>query len=297
MKTTLASASQAGILAPVRACGRSLTFRLRPETDPAPTLKKLRVGFAIDWGVVGLGEPLLRALRREVAGLRTFPALAGPAAPVPSTQQAFWVFLRGDDRSAIFERSQALLDLTGDVLALEDAMDTFKYADDRDLSGYLDGTANPTGEEGIAAALVASGQGLAGSSFVAVQRWVHDLRSFKARPQAERDAIIGRRLDNNDEIEDAPESAHVKRSEQESYDPPAFMMRRSMPWATVRELGLEFIAFGSSLDPFERMMRRMAGLDDGIVDALFKFSRPVTGGYYWCPSVAAGRLDLGALGL
>jgi len=297
MNAAVASASQPGILAPIRACGRSLTFRLQPEADPTPTLEALRAGFGVDRGVVGLGEPLLRALRRKIPGLRTFPALSGAAAPVPSTQQALWVFLCGDDRSTIFERSQALLRLTGDILALEDAMDTFKYADDRDLTGYLDGTANPKGEEGIAAALVASGQGLAGSSFVAVQRWVHDLRSFQAYPQAERDAIIGRRQDTNDEIEDAPESAHVKRSEQESYDPPAFMMRRSMPWATARELGLEFIAYGSSLDAFERMMRRMAGLDDGIVDALFKFSRPVTGGYYWCPPVAAGRLDLRALRL
>lgn len=61
--------------------------------------------------------------------------------------------------------------------------------------------------------------------------------------------------------------------------------------------GSSFVAYGKSLDPFERVMRRMAGLDDGIVDALFTFSRPVTGAYYWCPPVATGKLDLRALGL
>ena len=109
--------------------------------------------------------------------------------------------------------------------------------------------------------------------------------------------MMGRDLESNDELDDAPPSAHVKRTAQEDYDPPAFMWRRSMPWAGAGKEGFEFIAYGESLDRFERVMRRMAGLDDGIVDALFTFSRPVTGAYYWCPPVAAGRLDLRALGL
>jgi putative iron-dependent peroxidase len=87
----------------------------------------------------------------------------------------------------------------------------------------------------------------------------------------------------------------VKRTAQESFDPPAFMVRRSMPWAGAQEEGLEFVAFVAALDGFERMMRRMAGLEDGIVDGLFTFSRAVTGGYYWCPPARGGRLDLSAL--
>jgi putative iron-dependent peroxidase len=69
-----------------------------------------------------------------------------------------------------------------------------------------------------------------------------------------------------------------------------------MPWAGVDHEGLEFVSFVSSLDAFDRMMRRMAGCDDGIVDGLFSFSRPVTGGFYWCPPTARGRLDLSFLG-
>jgi porphyrinogen peroxidase len=90
--------------------------------------------------------------------------------------------------------------------------------------------------------------------------------------------VIGRRADTNEEISDAPAFAHVKRSAQESYDPPAFMFRRSMPWASGDEEGLLFIAFVESLDRFERMMRRMVGLDDGIVDGVFTFSRATSGG-------------------
>ncbi len=69
-----------------------------------------------------------------------------------------------------------------------------------------------------------------------------------------------------------------------------------MPWAEDGQAGLVFLAFGHSLDAFEALMRRMAGLEDGIVDALFRFSRPLAGGYYWCPPLRGGRLDLTALG-
>jgi putative iron-dependent peroxidase len=53
-----------------------------------------------------------------------------------------------------------------------------------------------------------------------------------------------------------------------------------------------FVAFGYSFDAFEAQMRRMAGLDDGIIDACFRFSRPMTGGYYWCPPIAGGCIVL-----
>ncbi len=112
-----------------------------------------------------------------------------------------------------------------------------------------------------------------GSSFVAVQRWVHDLKRFWSFSAAQRDAVIGRRADTNEEIADAPAFAHVKRTAQESYTPPAFMLRRSMPWATADEQGLLFISYVESLNRFEVMMRRMVGLDDGVVDGLFGFSR------------------------
>lgn len=289
--------SQPGILAPLSALGRSLTFRLAPETRPHAALGRLWDGFVPDWGVVGLGEPLIRALHGEVTGLRSFPAFSGPACAVPSTQQALWILLRGEDRGAIFDISERIKSFVEGTFVLEDALDTFKYAGGRDLTGYEDGTENPRGDAAVAAALVAAGDGLAGSSFVAVQRWVHDLHHFRSFSPDGRDAVVGRRADTNAEIEEAPESAHVKRSAQESFDPPAFMVRRSMPWATAFEQGLEFIAYVDSPDRFERMLRRMAGLDDGIVDALFTFSRPVTGGYYWCPPVAGGRLDFRRLGL
>lgn len=291
------SLSQSGILAAPLPVGRSLVFRIAPGADVSAALKKLGKGFSTSWGVMGVGEPLVRALGRKIPGLRAFPEIAAPAGRIPSTQQALWLFLRNRDRTAIFDRTMEIRSLVAGAFVLEDAMDTFLYAGGKDLSGYEDGTENPRRAAAIAAALISSGKGLAGSSFVAVQRWAHDLQRFQSLPRTQRDAIIGRRADTNAEIATAPASAHVKRTAQESYDPPVFMVRRSMPWAAAHEQGLEFIAYVESLDRFERVLRRMAGLDDGIVDGLFTFSRPLTGGYYWCPPVTRGRLNLSCLGL
>jgi len=290
-------AAQPSILSAPRALGRSVTLRLLAETDPRPALKRLRETWVPAWGIVGLGEPLVRALGATVPGLRPFPAMAGAACGVASTQQALWIRVGADDRSAAFDRSEQMLVLLESAFAPDEPLDVFLYAGGRDLTGYEDGTENPKEQAAIDATLVTAGAGLRHSSFVAVQKWVHDLRRFRTHPVERRNAIFGRRVDTNEEIDDAPESAHIKRTAQEDFDPPAFMVRRSMPWATGHEQGIEFVAFGESLDRYERALRRMVGHDDGIVDALFTFSHPVTGGYYWCPPVAGGRLDLTLLGL
>ena len=114
------------------------------------------------------------------------------------------------------------------------------------------------------------------------------------------DAFIhgsGRDLTGYEELEHAPESAHVKRTAQESFDPEAFVVRRSMPWAEGRDCGLLFTAFGCSFDAFEAQFRRMLGVEDGTMDALFTFTRPLTGAYFWCPPVKGKKLDLSLLGL
>jgi len=289
--------AQPGILAPLPVLGRSLSFRIAPDSDLHRAIAALRDGFQLDWGVAGIAEPVARALGSTVPGLRVFPALAGPGTSIPSTQAALWFFLRAVEPGALFDVTERIVALLAGAFELDDALDTFKYAGGRDLTGYEDGTENPTGDAAIAATFASGTAGFAGSSFAAVQRWVHDLARFRSHAQAQRDAIVGRRLDTNAEIDDAPPSAHVKRAAQESFDPPAFMTRRSMPWSTARAHGLEFIAFGERLDRYERVLRRMAGLEDGITDALFSFSRPLRGGYYWCPPVARGRLDLSQLGL
>jgi putative iron-dependent peroxidase len=287
---------QPAVLKPLPPLGRKLTFRLVPGVDPRAPLSRLASELDLARAVVGIGEPLVRALGRTIAGLRPFPALAGAAGGMPSTQQALWVSLNGADRGELFDATQAVVALLGGAFVLDDALDVFFYGSGRDLTGYEDGTENPKGDDAVEAAVVSGGE-LRGSCFVAVQRWSHDLAKFRSFDAKTRDDVIGRAIADNEELEDAPETAHVKRTAQESFTPAAFMLRRSMPWATARDQGLEFIAYVANLDAFEKMLARMAGLEDGIVDALFTFSRPLTGGYYWVPPVVNGRLDLSAVGI
>jgi porphyrinogen peroxidase len=290
--------AQPHILSPIPTVGRVVTFRIAPEADLVAAIKRIREHYSPETGVVGIGEPLVRALKAEVPGLRTFPAMSGPACSVPSTQQALCFLLRGKDRGIVFDQMRELRKLVADAFLLEDVNDTFTYHGGRDLTRFEDGTENPKKAAAVEAAVVADGEHMRGSSFVVVQRWVHDLNRFEGYDPHRRDRIMGRSAETNEELDDAPPASHIKRSEQESFEPPAFMVRRSMPWAGAEKEGLEFIAFVESLDRFEVVMRRMAGLEDGVIDNLFLFSRPVTGGYYWCPPIdAGGRLNLAQLGL
>ncbi len=295
------STTQPGILAPVPRLARHLFFALKPETG-AETARAALLALAelLDGEacVVGLGGGLLAAISGEIDGLHAFPVYETAIASIPATPAALWCWLRGDDRGELLHRTRALEQALAPALFLDHAIDAFQYGDSRDLTGYEDGTENPEGEEALAAAVVAGhGPGLDGGSFAAVQQWVHDLDRFAAMGGERQDMTFGRRKSDNEEIDDAPESAHVKRTAQESFDPEAFVLRRSMPWADAREAGLVFVAFGHSLDAFEALLRRMVGAEDGIGDALFSFTRPISGAYFWCPPMREGRLDLSALGL
>jgi putative iron-dependent peroxidase len=283
--------AQPGILAPVPSFARHLLLRC-PE-DPAVGRSGLgRVAIDLDV-VVGLGP----SLAGGIAGMRPFPALAGPGVAIPSTPFDAWLWLRGEDRGELVHRTRHLLETLEAAFEVEDVVDAFRWREGRDLTGYEDGTENPVGDAAVFAAVVGGrGAGLDGSSFAALQRWEHDLDAFEDRSPGARDRVIGRRIADNVEIADAPPSAHVKRTAQESFSPPAFLVRRSMPWADPDGEGLMFLAFGASLDAYEAQLRRMLGLEDGIVDALFSFTHPRTGSTFWCPPVRDGRLDLRAVG-
>ena len=281
------STPQAGILLPLPPLARYLAFNLEPGTDVSAGLAALQDIIDGERTVAGIGLAPLGALGRKVAGLKPFPPLSGPGVDIPSTPFALWLWLRGDDRGELLHRARHIEYALAPVFSLADSWDAFKHDGGRDLSGYEDGTENPEGDDALAAAIAADG-----SSFVAVQRWIHNFSLFEAMQPEERDHCIGRRRSDNEELDDAPESAHVKRTAQESFTPEAFLVRRSMPWAEGRDAGLMFVAFGHSVDAFQAQLRRMVGLEDGIVDALFRFTRPVSGAYFWCPGMKNGRLKL-----
>lgn len=300
---------QPGIAADVPSAGRYLFFSLTEGASAealGAALRRLAPQVDGTTAVAGLGPQVAQSLGRQVPGQREFPSFEGAAVSVPRTPTALWLWLRSTDttdRGDLVLAAQAFETALAPVLRLDRVIDGFRHGrgpngHGRDLTGYEDGTENPDGDAAEAAAFVrGQGEGLDGSSFVAVQQWVHDFAAFQALPPERQDDVMGRRRVDNEELEDAPESAHVKRTAQEDFDPEAFVLRRSMPWAQGSKAGLMFVAFGCSHDAYEAQMRRMAGLDDGITDALFTISHPVNGAYFWCPPLREGGLDLRRLGL
>jgi len=290
--------AQPGILAPVPRHARYLTFVLKQGARPHSELRALAAIADGKACVVGIGALLAFALQKKIDGLRPFPHYKSEGVEVPSTPAALWCWLRGDDRGEILLRARAIEKILAPAFEMGGSIDAFKYGRGLDLTGYEDGTENPKGKKAVAAAIVSDKRpGIGGASFVAVQQWVHDLDRFAAMAQTQQDDAIGRRRRDNKELTAAPASAHVKRTAQESFTPEAFVWRRSMPWADATQAGLVFVAFGRSLAAFDAQLKRMAGAEDGISDALFTFTRPVTGAYYWCPPVRKGRIDLRAIGV
>lgn len=291
------SVSQPGILLPVPAHSRYMEFGAVNDLDPAVGLEFLASRVVAEDVVIGIGPGLVQKLGRSIDGLRSFPSLSGPGCEVPSTQAEIWCWIRGDDRGVITHTGRSLTRGLEPAFRCDRLVDGFFYDGGRDLTGYMDGTENPKGDEAVVTAITeGAGEGLDGGSFVGVQQWRHDLDHFNAMPQPEQDNVFGRRRSDDEEFDEAPPSAHVKRAAQESFDPEAFMVRRSMPWTDASGEGLVFVAFGASLYAFDAVLRRMVGEEDGIIDNLFRFTHPVSGSYFWCPPVKDGRLDLSALG-
>ncbi len=300
--------SQAGILAPLPSSGRYIFFSIAGDTQALRSaLARLQTMVDGRSAVVGMGPQLMAALGCEISCLREFPALQGTEFSTPSTPEALCIWLRGPGRGEVLTQTRELLKALRPAFAVRHIVDSFLHqlgesGHGRDLTGYEDGTENPQDEDASAAALCADlSDGLNGGSCWVLQKWEHDFSTFERMATHEQDNAMGRRRSDNEELEDAPESAHVKRTAQEDFEPEAFLVRRSMPWWSVSpqaedHCGLMFSAFGHRFDAFEAQMHRMLGLDDGISDALFKFSKPLTGCYLWCPPMRDGKLDLRQLG-
>ena len=290
--------TQAGILADVPKMARFLSFSIDSSDDIADALKALVDICDPAETVIGIGKSLVDSLNKNIPGLQIFPALSASGIDIPSTPCALWLWLRGNDAGELFHRSRHIENAIAPAFTLNDVVDSFMYGDSRDLSGYIDGTENPEGDEAIKAAIVNNmGAGFDGGSFVAVQQWLHDFDLFDTMNPHEQDDVFGRHIADNEEFDEAPVSAHVKRTAQESFTPEAFMLRRSMPWKEGMSAGLMFIAFGKSFDAYDAILKRMIGLEDGITDALFEFTHPVSGTYFWCPPIKDSKVDMSALGI
>lgn len=278
------SFEQTGILQDVPQHARFLSFTRKPDADVCAALRALLPLVDGEQLVLGLGASLVRLFGGQIAGLREFSGVAGSRVAPPVTPADLWCWCRAEQRGELVHQLRHIQRVLAGAFELQDAVDAFKYDKGRDLTGFEDGTENPQQEAARTTAIVqGQGVGLDGGSFVAVQQWLHHFDRFEILSESQQDDLIGRHRRDNQEFDTAPASAHVKRTAQESFTPPAFVLRRSMPWTQRDQAGLHFVAFATSFAAFEAQLRRMVGAEDGIVDGLFQFSQPLSGSYFWCP--------------
>lgn len=241
--------------------------------------------------VLAMGSSLLGTLATAEmpAGARPFTEIEGPDVEgarrtAPATQDDLLVWFASDapDRNLASAR-RARAELAG-LAELREETPGFRYFEHLDLTGFEDGTENPTGEERVSVAVLADGPG-AGGSFVLAQRWVHDLAGFEHLGVAEQERVIGRTREGSVELDPLPEHCHVERVVLEGeLGEERQIFRRSFPYGDTSELGLFFLAFAADPTVLSDMLHRMFGLVDGHYDRLTGFSRAVSGAYYVAPA-------------
>ncbi|HET6508103.1 MAG TPA: Dyp-type peroxidase [Baekduia sp.] len=246
--------------------------------------------------VVGIGSALWDRLspRRRPADLRPFPEVRGPVHTAPSTPGDLLFHLRAEREDMTFELERQLLDLLGDVTTVVDETVGFRYFDARDLLGFVDGTANPTGADLPGAALIGDGDDpdFAGGSYVVVQKYLHDLDAWGALSTERQEAIMGRTKSDNIEIDDdgAPRLSHKSLATiDDGAGGELDILRDNMPFGRpgAGEFGTYFIGYSGRLWVTERMIERMfVGAPPGAYDQLLDFSTAVTGATFFVPTAS-----------
>jgi putative iron-dependent peroxidase len=218
--------------------------------------------------------------------------LVGPDGFVmPATQHDAWAWISGGDRTAVFDNSRAVLAGVESAAGLAREVTGWLYHHDRDLTGFIDGTENPSLLEAPAVATVPAGQAGAGSSIVLHQLWRHDTAAWESIGQHGQELAMGRTKPDSVELppDQMPPSAHVARTSFEIDGEEQDIFRRNVGFGGVTEHGTVFVGFARDQWRLEEMLRRMVGLPDGIRCELTRYLTPFTGAYYVVPTVEALR--------
>ena len=246
--------------------------------------------------VVGIGSALWdRTYQgRRPAGLHPFVPLDGGKHQAPATAGDLLFHLRADRADACFELSHQLLRRLDGLVDCVEEVHGFRYWDERDLLGFVDGTESPSiFEEASVAALVEDQDPhFAGGSYVIVQKYLHDLQAWDALPVEQQELVIGRRKLSDIEIPDdaKPTNSHVALNSISDADGNDLaIVRDNLPFgnAGAGEFGTYFIGYAADPAITERMLHNMfIGDPAGNYDRILDFSRAVTGCLFFVPPAA-----------
>jgi porphyrinogen peroxidase len=243
--------------------------------------------------VTGIGHRLWDRLGGEPrpAGLHEFREFRAPGRHAVSTPGDLLFHIRAARMDLCYELASQIMFRAARALTVVDEVHGFRYFDNRDVIGFVDGTENPAGAAARRSVLIgAEDSEFEGGSYVMVQKYLHDLNGWNALPTEEQENIIGRyKLSDVEQPDDVkPSSAHnALTTILDAEGDEVQIVRDNMPFGTPGrgEYGTYFIGYSRSPDPTEQMMRNMfIGSPEGNYDRLLDFSTAVTGGLFFVPS-------------
>jgi putative iron-dependent peroxidase len=282
---------QTGIFALGNLSHAYLEFDLHDQADQSATVA----------AVADLGEPrttmggvnLVAGFRPElwhaVAPEHSPDGLVGFASPVvgsdgysmPATQHDLVLWIAGSSYDVVFDASIGVIAALHPLAGLAEETVSWSYHRDLDLTGFVDGTENPSLAAAPGQILIPDGAPGAGGSVLLLQKWLHDSVAWTALPVAAQERAIGRTKLDSTELDPRPDSSHVARTDQDDY---GHIFRRNTPFGSVLEHGTMFVGFSAAQRPLAAMLESMAGLQ-GPRDELTRYTTAVSGSYYFVPSI------------
>lgn len=242
---------------------------------------------------VGIGADFWKrvttaSLPRE---LHPFREIRGSVHTAIATPGDLLFHIRAERSDFCFEFERLLLAALGDSVVVADEVTGFRYFDSRDLLGFVDGTANPTGSDLVASANVGDEDpDHAGGSYVVVQKYLHDLKAWSALSTDAQEKVIGRTKSDNVELDDVQHGQKAHKTLATIVDDDGVehdILRDNMPFGRPGqgEFGTYFIGYSRALWVTERMLERMfVGDPPGSYDRILDFSKAVTGTTFFVPT-------------
>ena len=288
------AAPQTGIFALGTMSHAYLELDLRPDAAPGEliglvaSLREPRTTI----GGVNLVAGFRPELWASIASDACPPGLSGFTEPVvgadgytlPATQHDVVVWLAGAAYDLVFDVSTGVVSALAGLATLSHEMVGWPYHLDRDLTGFEDGTENPTLVEATSAAIIEAGAPGEGGSVLLLQQWEHDVDRWSALSVAEQEAAMGRRKGSGEELDPKPVTSHIARTDQDVFGK---IFRRNVGYGTLTRHGTIFVGFSRDRDRLDAMLDSMCARQGGGRDRLTDFTHPLTGAYYFVPSSEA----------
>ncbi|MEV6555996.1 Dyp-type peroxidase [Nocardia sp. NPDC051756] len=226
------------------------------------------------------------------AELHDFPGFVGKHHQAPVTPGDLLFHIRAENQDACFELAMTIGDRLAGAATIIDETVGFRYFEQRDLLGFVDGTENPEGQGAYSAALVGDEDpDFRGGSYVIVQKYLHPMADWRALSVEEQEKVIGRTKLDDFELSDAdkPADSHVAVNTIVDADgTEREILRANMPFGSVKdgEFGTYYIAYAATPSVTELMLTRMfVGTDEAAYDRILDFSIAVTGTSFFAPSL------------